>query len=84
MARDGVQPPALANVHPTFCTPWVITAITGVAVATIGGLVDLETLVHPVSASARCSRSSSSASFDGRTHSRLARPVSEYETQPVE
>jgi APA family basic amino acid/polyamine antiporter len=49
MARDGLLPPALAKVHPTFRTPWVITAITGVAVAIIGGLVDLETLVHLVS-----------------------------------
>ncbi len=49
MARDGLLPPALAKVHPTFRTPWVITAVTGVAVAIIGGLVDLETLVHLVS-----------------------------------
>lgn len=49
MARDGLLPPALAKVHPTFRTPWVITAGTGVAVAVIGGLVDLETLVHLVS-----------------------------------
>lgn len=49
MARDGLLPLALAKVHPTFRTPWVITAITGVAVAIIGGLVDLETLVHLVS-----------------------------------
>lgn len=49
MARDGLLPPALAKVHPTFRTPWVITAVTGVAVALIGGLVDLETLVHLVS-----------------------------------
>ncbi len=49
MARDGLLPPALATVHPTLRTPWVITAITGVAVAIIGGLVDLQTLVHLVS-----------------------------------
>jgi basic amino acid/polyamine antiporter, APA family len=49
MARDGLLPPVLARVHPTFRTPWVITAITGTAVAVIGGLVDLETLVHLVS-----------------------------------
>ncbi len=49
MARDGLLPPALAKVHPTFRTPWAITAATGVAVAVIGGLVDLETLVHLVS-----------------------------------
>jgi APA family basic amino acid/polyamine antiporter len=49
MARDGLLPPVLAKVHPTFRTPWVITAITGVSVAAIGGLVNLETLVNLVS-----------------------------------
>ncbi|HEU4812093.1 MAG TPA: amino acid permease [Nocardioides sp.] len=49
MARDGLLPRGLAKVHPKFGTPYVFTAITGVAVAIIGGLVDLETLVHLVS-----------------------------------
>ena len=49
MARDGLLPRVLAKVHPRFGTPYVFTAITGVAVAIIGGLVDLETLVHLVS-----------------------------------
>ncbi|HYO39748.1 MAG TPA: amino acid permease [Nocardioidaceae bacterium] len=49
MARDGLLPVGLAKVHPRFGTPYVITAITGVAVALIGGLVDLETLVNLVS-----------------------------------
>ncbi len=49
MARDGLLPPVLSKVHPTARTPYVITAVTGVAVAVIGGLVDLETLVHLVS-----------------------------------
>jgi len=48
MARDGLLPPALAKVHPTFGTPYVITAITGVAVAVIAGLVDLTTLADLV------------------------------------
>ena len=61
MARDGLLPPALAKVHPTFRTPWVITAITGVAVAIIGGLVDLRPWCT-WSASAPCSRSCWSAS----------------------
>ena len=49
MARDGLLPVGLAKVHPKFGTPYVFTLITGVAVAIIGGLVDLETLVHLVS-----------------------------------
>ena len=49
MARDGLLPVGLAKVHPKFGTPYIFTAITGVAVALIGGLVDLETLVHLVS-----------------------------------
>jgi APA family basic amino acid/polyamine antiporter len=49
MARDGLLPRGLAKVHPRFGTPYVFTAVTGVAVAIIGGLVDLETLVHLVS-----------------------------------
>ena len=48
MARDHLLPPVLAKVHPTFGTPYVITAVTGTAVALIGGLVDLETLVNLV------------------------------------
>ena len=31
MARDGLLPRGLAKVHPTFGTPYIITAITGVA-----------------------------------------------------
>ena len=49
MARDGLLPRGLAKVHPKFGTPYIFTALTGVAVAIIGGLVDLETLVHLVS-----------------------------------
>ena len=49
MARDGLLPRGLAKVHPRFGTPYVFTAITGVAVAIISGLVDLETLVNLVS-----------------------------------
>ena len=49
MARDGLLPVGLAKVHPRFGTPYVITAITGVAVALIGGLVHLATLVNLVS-----------------------------------
>jgi APA family basic amino acid/polyamine antiporter len=48
MSRDGLLPRGLAKVHPTFRTPYRITAITGVAVAAIAGFVDLETLAHLV------------------------------------
>ena len=48
MARDGLLPRKVAKVHPTFGTPYRITAITGVAVAIIAGLVDLATLAHLV------------------------------------
>lgn len=33
MARDGLLPPVLAKVHPSFNTPHVVTIITGVAVS---------------------------------------------------
>jgi len=49
MARDGLLPQGLAKVHPRFGTPYVFTALTGVAVALIGGFVDLSTLVNLVS-----------------------------------
>jgi len=49
MARDGLLPRRLATVHPTFGTPYVITIVTGIAVAIIGGFVDLATLVNLVS-----------------------------------
>lgn len=49
MARDGLLPPVLAKVHPTYGTPYVITAITGVGVAVLSGFVDFETLGDLVS-----------------------------------
>ncbi len=49
MARDGLLPRGLAKVHPRFGTPYIFTIITGVAVAIIGGLVDLATLANLVS-----------------------------------
>jgi basic amino acid/polyamine antiporter, APA family len=49
MARDGLLPPALAKVHPTFGTPYVMTAITGVGVAVLAGFVDFATLGDLVS-----------------------------------
>jgi len=47
MARDGLLPPFLAKVHPTYRTPYVLTSIVGVVVAAIaaffpiGELADL-------------------------------------------
>ncbi len=49
MARDGLLPQALAKVHPTYRTPYVITTITGVSVAVLSGFLDFETLGHLVS-----------------------------------
>jgi APA family basic amino acid/polyamine antiporter len=49
MSRDGLLPRGLSKVHPKYGTPYIFTAMTGIAVAIIGGLVDLETLVHLVS-----------------------------------
>ena len=49
MARDGLLPPVLAKVHPTFGTPYVMTAITGIGVALLSGFVDFATLGDLVS-----------------------------------
>ena len=49
MARDGLLPKQLAKVHPTYGTPYVVTAITGVGVALLSGFVDFETLGDLVS-----------------------------------
>lgn len=49
MARDGLLPRGLADVHPKFGTPYRITLITGVMVAAIAGFVDLNTLADLVS-----------------------------------
>jgi APA family basic amino acid/polyamine antiporter len=48
MARDGLLPPALAKVHPTFGTPYVITLIVGGVVAVLAGLLPLGTLTDLV------------------------------------
>ena len=49
MARDGLLPTSLAKVHPTFGTPYRLTAITGVGVALLSGFVDFATLGDLVS-----------------------------------
>lgn len=48
MGRDGLFPRWISKVHPTYGTPYRITAITGVVVATLAGLIDLSTLVNLV------------------------------------
>lgn len=48
MGRDGLLPRWLARVHPTYRTPYRVTLITGVVVATIAGFVDLTTLANLV------------------------------------
>jgi len=48
MSRDGLLPRGLAKVHPTFGTPYIFTAITGVGVAAIAGFVPLTTLAELV------------------------------------
>jgi APA family basic amino acid/polyamine antiporter len=48
MARDGLLPESLAQVHPTYGTPHRITLIAGVAIAAIAGFVDLQTLANLV------------------------------------
>lgn len=49
MARDGLLPSWLAKVHPTYRTPYRLTAITGLGVAALSGFVDFATLGHLVS-----------------------------------
>jgi amino acid transporter len=49
MSRDGLLPPALGRVHPTFRTPHVATAITGVAAALMAGLFPIGLLAELVS-----------------------------------
>jgi APA family basic amino acid/polyamine antiporter len=48
MARDGLLPRSLAQVHPAYGTPHRITLIAGAAIAAIAGLVDLRTLANLV------------------------------------
>ena len=49
MSRDGLLPVGLAKVHPMFGTPYVISIVTGVAVAILAGFVPLSELSKLVS-----------------------------------
>jgi APA family basic amino acid/polyamine antiporter len=44
MARDGLLPNALANVHKTFKTPWINTIIVGIAAMLAAGFLSLDAL----------------------------------------
>jgi APA family basic amino acid/polyamine antiporter len=41
MARDGLLPPFVQQVHPRFRTPWITTAVTAVLVAVFASFLKL-------------------------------------------
>jgi APA family basic amino acid/polyamine antiporter len=49
MSRDGLIPPAFAEIHPRFATPWKGTIVTGIACAVMAGLLPLDILGELVS-----------------------------------
>lgn len=49
MSKDGLLPSWAAKIHPKFQTPHITTAITGVVVALLGGLVPIHMLGELVS-----------------------------------
>jgi len=48
MARDGLLPPVFAKVHPTFRTPYVVTATVGVFVALVASFFSISVLAELV------------------------------------
>jgi APA family basic amino acid/polyamine antiporter len=49
MAKDGLLPPFLAQVHPKFRTPWIASIITGAVAMLIAGLFPIGLLGELVS-----------------------------------
>jgi basic amino acid/polyamine antiporter, APA family len=45
MARDGLLPPALARVHPSFRTPHVATILTGLLVGVVSSFASIDEMV---------------------------------------
>ncbi|HET6561958.1 MAG TPA: amino acid permease [Marmoricola sp.] len=48
MARDGLLPPVFAKVHPTYRTPYVVTATVGVLVAVLATFTSIDVLAELV------------------------------------
>ncbi len=42
MCRDGLLPPSFGRLHSKFKTPWLITLVTGVGCALIGGFMKID------------------------------------------
>jgi APA family basic amino acid/polyamine antiporter len=49
MSRDGLLPPLFGKLHPTFRTPHISSALTGLVCALLAGFYDVSTLGHLVS-----------------------------------
>ncbi|MEX2282795.1 MAG: amino acid permease [Gemmatimonadota bacterium] len=49
MSRDGLLPPVFKTIHPKFRTPHITTIVTGVAVALVAGIFNINELGHMVS-----------------------------------
>lgn len=49
MSRDGLLPPVFSRLHPTFRTPYISSALTGLVCALLAGFFDVSTLGHLVS-----------------------------------
>ena len=45
MSRDGLLPPVFSKVHPKFKTPYVTTIVTGLTVALIASLTNIDEMV---------------------------------------
>lgn len=54
VARDGLIPPTMAQIHPRWGTPYRITAIMVVGVALLAGFLPLSALADLVSIGALC------------------------------